>query len=203
MKTKKGDSETHDSAQVLSAKKLSLNVEGDEVVYFVAKLTKPQLKKFQTKGFQTELQLLSEEFSGNEETSWTSVSSISLSSNGKEISVDTVKAEPLTVDYRGSDIVFVRTTIESSEYSAEILASSAEEVSASLVPSERWVLPDERVIEIRRLKFDPSLGIDLEYQGGGSGYSEGVVITSDGTILELEETEDEDSGEFVIRISGS
>ena len=65
------------------------------------------------------------------------------------------------------------------------------------------MLPDERVIEIRTLKFNPSLGIDLEYQGGGSGYSEGVVITSDGTILELEETEDDDSGEFVIRISDS
>lgn len=146
---------------------------------------------------------LSEVLSGNEDFTWIGPLGVSAYVNGKEIRVhyQSGSSPQSFQDYRGKDVVFVEHTVDKATYTADVLADSVEDIRVEMSLSERWTLPDGREVEIYSLNVVSPTEVDLEYQDGGGGYISGELITADGKSVELDEEEDDDTGECRVRVS--
>jgi len=185
--------------------KFTVSIQGDEVRYFACVPSKSDLTKLKGKGITTEagVMTLSDTLSGDEETTWVSPSSVSAFVNGKPIPIKFLKNEKLrwNKDHRRKNVIFVEQTIDKSEWTAEVEAFSIDNIQVEMHLSEHWILPDDREIEIYTLEIVNPVGADLEFQGGGGGYISGELITADGESVGLDEEENEDTGEYRVKVS--
>jgi hypothetical protein len=184
----------------------AVSISGDEVRYFVSVLNKRDLKRLRGKGIQTEagVMTLSESLSGPEETTWVSELSVVAFVDKKEVKINESKnaSKPRIVDYRGKDVIFVEHTIDNAEYAAIVKADSIEDIRIESWVDEVWILPDGRKFEILSVSVVTPKGAGLEYKDGGGGYIQGELITADGEVAELEENEDDDSGDCLVTVTG-
>lgn len=182
--------------------KFTVSIQGTEVRYFASVPNTPDLKKLRGKGIATEsgVMTLSDTFSGDEETTWDSPSSVSAFANGKPIPIKFLKNKKLqcTKDYHRKNVVFVEHTIDNSEWAAEVEAYSIEDIRVEMYLSEHWTLPNRREIQIYTLKIVNPAGVDLEFQEGGWGSVDGELLTADGKSYGLYEEEDEETGETLV-----
>jgi len=185
----------------------SVSIVGDEARYFVCIPSKTQLKALKSKGVCTEagVMTLSDALSGDEESTWISPLSVSAYVSGKSIPIKFLKNKKplLETDHRGKNIIFVEQTIDRSQFTAQVDAYSVEDIQVEICLSERWVLPNGRRIEIFTLDIVSPSGAELEFQGGGGGYISGELITADGKSVGLDEDEDDDTGEYRVKVSES
>jgi hypothetical protein len=180
----------------------AVSISGDEVRYFVSVLNKRDLRRLRGKGIQTEagVMTLSETLSGAEECSWVSQLAVAAFVNNKEVTTHESKkaSNPDTADYRGKDVIFVEQTIDKAEYAGSIKSDSIDDIRIESRVDEIWILPDGRKVEIRSVSVVTPKEAGLEYVDGGGGYIQGWLITADGEVIELEENEDDDSGECLV-----
>jgi hypothetical protein len=208
MKTRKTKTATKSKRHTKKTSKrtLHLTVSGDEATYFVSVLNKSVLKNLRGRGIQTEAGVLtlSESMSGEEETTWVSRSSVVATVNGKEIPIRHKNNKLAIVkDYRGKNVIFVESTVEGAESTAEVVVTSADELRLELALSEKWLLPDGRSVEIYSLEIITPSECELEYQGGGDGCLVGELITADGIAVGLDQEADDDTGQYRVTVSAS
>lgn len=197
-------------AKLRKKKAFTVTVSGDEARYSVSVLNKAELKRLRGKGLESEtgLMTLSETLSGDEEKTWVSKYSVCAYVDDKEIPVHFKDdaASPLLTDHCGKNVVFIENTTNNAKYTVKVLANSVNDIRAEISLSEQWKLPDGRKIEIYSLTVFSPMEVDLEdleYQGGGWGRISGELITADGNSVGLDEEEEDDTGEYRVKVSGN
>lgn len=196
-------------SKVKSPKKkaFTVTVSGDQATCFVGVLKKTELKKLHGSGFSVGCGLLSlsDVISGAQEITWLNPESIVATANGKKISIrkKTNDVECLERYYYNKNVVYVENTTRHAQYTAEVFANSVEEIRVEIALTEEWNLPDGQLLEIHSVRITGPVDVELEYQDGRGGDISGELITADGKSVRLDEEEDDDTGEYRVKVSAS
>lgn len=188
-------------------KALTVTVSGHQASCFVGVLKKTELKKLQGSGLTVGCGLLSlsDVILGTQEITWLNPDSIVATASGKKISIHkkTNDAECVERYYYNKNVVYVENTTRHAQYTAEVFANSVEDIRVEVVLTEEWTLPDGQLVEIHSVRVTRPVDVELEYQDGRGGNISGELITADGESIDLNEEEDEDSGEYRVKVSAS